>query len=100
MLAHFALGFPSPPVQKTLGSPRTITRRLIMQKASSHPAHLNFVQMVTGCRFSGYQVVRSGSSEPDNLITFNLQLGSFGKGQMSRAPTHCMQSVAGTISLP
>ncbi len=54
--AHFALGFPSPPVHKTLGSPRTITRRLIMQKASSH-------------RFAA-------------------------------APTHCMQSVAGTVSLP
>ena len=38
VFAHFALGFPSPPLQRSLGSPRTITRRLIMQKASSHPA--------------------------------------------------------------
>ena len=38
-VALFALGFPSPPVHKTLGSPRTITRRLIMQKAGRHPAH-------------------------------------------------------------
>ncbi len=37
--ARFVLGFPSPPVQKTLGWPLTITRRLIMQKASRHPAH-------------------------------------------------------------
>ena len=38
LVAHFALGFPSPPPRKGLGSPRTITRRLIMQKASGHPA--------------------------------------------------------------
>ena len=37
--ALLALGFPSPPPQSGLGWPRTITRRLIMQKASSHPAH-------------------------------------------------------------
>ena len=35
--AHFVLGFPSPPQQCCLGWPRTITRRLIMQKASGHP---------------------------------------------------------------
>ena len=39
LVALLALGFPSPPVQRTLGWPLTITRRLIMQKASSHPAH-------------------------------------------------------------
>src|SRR6266498_4734553 len=33
LVALFALGFPSPPVQRTLGWPLTITRRLIMQKA-------------------------------------------------------------------
>ena len=54
--AVLLLGFPSPPFHKNLGSPRTITRRLIMQKASSH--------------------------------------------RLAAAPTHCMQSVAGTISLP
>ena len=37
LVAHFALGFPSPPLQRSLGSPRTITRRLIMQKAGGHP---------------------------------------------------------------
>ena len=37
--ARFALAFASPPDQKALGLPLTITRRLIMQKASSHPAH-------------------------------------------------------------
>src|SRR6058998_4022939 len=57
LVARFALGFPSPPFQRNLGSPRTITRRLIMQKASRHP---------------------------DKVGT----------------PTHCMHSVAGTISLP
>ena len=45
LIAHFALGFPSPPFQRNLGSPRTITRRLIMQKAGRHRAHLNSVQM-------------------------------------------------------
>src|SRR5439155_9884819 len=39
LVALLALGFPSPPQQSCLGWPRTITRRLIMQKASSHPVH-------------------------------------------------------------
>ena len=39
MFALFVLGFPSPPFNKlNLGWPLTITRRLIMQKASGHPA--------------------------------------------------------------
>ena len=42
LVALFALGFPSPPVQRTLGWPLTITRRLIMQKASGHPLNLRF----------------------------------------------------------
>ena len=37
--ARFALGFPSPARLNRLGWPRTITRRLIMQKASSHRLH-------------------------------------------------------------
>jgi hypothetical protein len=45
LVAHFTLGFPSPPFQRNLGSPRTITRRLIMQKAGRHRAHLNSVQV-------------------------------------------------------
>ncbi len=45
LVAHFVLAFASPPLQSNLGWPRTITRRLIMQKASGHPAHLNSVQM-------------------------------------------------------
>ena len=36
LIALLALGFPSPSVQRTLGWPLTITRRLIMQKASCH----------------------------------------------------------------
>ena len=39
LVALLALGFPSPPLQSSLGWPLIITRRLIMQKASSHPAH-------------------------------------------------------------
>jgi hypothetical protein len=34
--AHFVLAFASPPLQKSLGWPLTITRRLIMQKAGCH----------------------------------------------------------------
>src|SRR6058998_1805563 len=37
LVALFALGFPSPPLQSNLGLPRTITRRLIMQNAGRHP---------------------------------------------------------------
>ena len=39
LVALLALGFPSPALQKSLGWPLTITRRLIMQKASSHRLH-------------------------------------------------------------
>src|SRR6266545_5245816 len=44
LVARFALGFPSPPFQRNLGSPRTITRRLIMQKAGRHRVHLTDVK--------------------------------------------------------
>src|SRR6185503_73336 len=57
LVALFTLGFPSPPLQSSLGLPLTITRRLIMQKASRH------------------------------------------RSIAATAPTHCMQTVAGTISL-
>ena len=36
LIALLALGFPSPPLRGNLGWPLTITRRLIMQKASCH----------------------------------------------------------------
>ena len=36
LVALFALAFASPPSQRNLGWPLTITRRLIMQKASCH----------------------------------------------------------------
>jgi hypothetical protein len=43
--ALFTLGFPSPPSFHELKlTPLTITRRLIMQKASRHPAHSTVVQ--------------------------------------------------------
>ena len=38
LAALLALAFASPPPQRSLGWPRTITRRLIMQKASGHHA--------------------------------------------------------------
>ena len=51
--ALFALGFPSPPAHQALGSPRTITRRLIMQKASSHYVlrHSSYTLYAIGCRY-------------------------------------------------
>ena len=73
--ARFVLGFPSPPVQKTLGWPLTITRRLIMQKASRHPAHSKSATWPPrGRRGSGFR--------------------------MGWAPTHCRLMVSGTVSLP
>jgi hypothetical protein len=48
--ALFTLAFASPPVHKTLGSPRTITRRLIMQKASSHPLRGSYTLYAIGFR--------------------------------------------------
>src|SRR6266850_8434016 len=45
LVALFTLGFPSPPSLTRLKlTPLTITRRLIMQKASRHPAHLTAVK--------------------------------------------------------
>ena len=49
--AHFVLGFPSPPVQRTLGWPLTITRRLIMQKASRHPLRGSDTLYANGFRY-------------------------------------------------
>ena len=51
LFAHFALGFPSPPLQSNLGWPRTITRRLIMQKASSHALRRSYTLYAIGCRY-------------------------------------------------
>ena len=51
LVALFALAFASPPLQRSLGWPLTITRRLIMQKASSHrpkPAPTHCRHMVSG----------------------------------------------------
>ena len=41
--ARFALAFASPPPQRGLGWPPTITRRLIMQKAGCHPCGLQHI---------------------------------------------------------
>jgi hypothetical protein len=53
LVAHFALAFASPPRQGRLGWPRTITRRLIMQKAGGHPriaTHGSHTLYANGCR--------------------------------------------------
>ena len=46
LVALFTLGFPSPPLQRSLGWPLTITRRLIMQKARSHPDKSGLLHIV------------------------------------------------------
>ena len=51
LFALFALGFPSPPLQSSLGLPQTITRRLIMQKASGHPALRPWLPHIVGIWF-------------------------------------------------
>ena len=81
--ALLALGFPSPPLQRSLGWPRTITRRLIMQKASSHPLHSEIVGRV---RTEHLRHPDRGSEDRNS--------------RMEGAPTHCKLMVSGTISLP
>ena len=49
--ARLVLGFPSPPLQSSLGWPRTITRRLIMQKASSHTLRCSYTLYAIGFRY-------------------------------------------------
>ena len=82
LVARFALGFPSPPFQRNLGSPRTITRRLIMQKAGRHPLNLRFrifdlrsSPTAMGRRRRGVnrksQIVNSGGS--DTLYAFGCR---------------------------
>ena len=44
--ALFILAFASPPSHQDLGLPLTITRRLIMQKAGSHPAEAGLLHFV------------------------------------------------------
>ena len=51
LVALLALGFPSPPVQRTLGWPLTITRRLIMQKASGHSLRSSHTLYAIGFRY-------------------------------------------------
>ena len=82
LIALFTLGFPSPIPQSGFGWPLTITRRLIMQKASSHPAHSNSVRM-------------SSSIFLPNMLSTHRP-----GGRMDGAPTHCRHMVSGTISLP
>ena len=49
--AHFVLAFASPPLQSSLSWPRTITRRLIMQKASGHHLRGSHTLYANGFRF-------------------------------------------------
>ena len=48
--ALLALAFASPPFQRNLGWPLTITRRLIMQKASSHTLRCSYTLYAIGFR--------------------------------------------------
>ena len=51
MFAHFGLAFAPPPDQKPFGTPQTITRRLIKQKARHHPLRGSDTLSAHGCRF-------------------------------------------------
>ena len=51
LVALFALAFASPPSQRNLGWPLTITRRLIMQKASCHHRLAAWLQHIVGLWF-------------------------------------------------
>ena len=44
--AHLALAFATAPALKALTLPHTVTRGLIMQKASGHPADAGLPQLV------------------------------------------------------
>src|SRR5882762_8451001 len=50
LVALFTLAFASPPLQSNLGWPLTITRRLIMQKASSHTLRCSYTLYAIGFR--------------------------------------------------
>ena len=49
--AHFVLAFASPPLQKSLGLPLIITRRLIMQKAGCHSLRSSNTLYAIGFRY-------------------------------------------------
>jgi hypothetical protein len=73
-----------------------------MQKASSHPVHSISKPLFN---HRGTEAQR-GERKEEFLIFFSVPLclcglltPAFGS-RVDRAPTHCMQSVAGTISLP
>ena len=51
MFAHFGLAFAPPLDQKPFGTPQTITRRLIKQKARHHPLRGSDTLSAHGCRF-------------------------------------------------
>ena len=51
MFAHFGLAFAPPPDHKPFGTPQTITRRLIKQKARHHPLRGSDTLSAHGCRF-------------------------------------------------
>ena len=96
LVALFTLGFPSPPFLIELKlTPLTITRRLIMQKASRHPANAKAAEdWIDGCVD---QWIKATFAHP--LIhpsTYPIIL----RFRIGGAPTHCMHGVAGTISLP
>ena len=72
LVAHFALAFASPPVHKTLGWPLTITRRLIMQKASSHSLRSSYTLYAIG--FSSISLPSKGFFSPFPRGTCSLSV--------------------------
>lgn len=70
--AHFALAFASPPPQSGLGWPLTITRRLIMQKASSHSLRSSYTLYAIG--FSSISLPSKGCFSPFPRGTCSLSV--------------------------
>ena len=89
-------------------APRTITRRLIMQKASSHPVHsksqppTSNIQRRTKLQITKHRLWRYFGACVLGFL-WGLEFGAWSFHsigfRMDRAPTHCRHMVAGTISL-
>ncbi len=79
-------------------APRTITRRLIMQKASSHRLHSTAVERGWIDGLLDFWITGFQTTNPQiHLSTHPLYSAG---GRMEPAPTHCRHMVSGTISLP
>src|SRR5437016_299070 len=80
--AHFGLAFASPPSQKDLSLPLTITRRLIKQKARRPQHHFDSASV----------------AQPNGTLLPHLDPATTGT-KMVLGSTPCRRMISGTISL-